>query len=53
MSVLVSISQCFSDGVEAVVSLREFGPVLDCPKLLVGGSAGDSASGSCCGAVAD
>ena len=34
------------------MSLREFGPLLVCPTPLFGGSAVDSASGSCCGAVA-
>lgn len=52
LSVLFSISQSLSDGAEAGVSLREFGPLLVCPKLLFGRSAVDSASGSCCGAVA-
>lgn len=51
-SVLFSISQSLSDGVEAIVSLRGTGPLLDCPNPLFGRSAVDSVSGSCCGAVA-
>ncbi len=49
---LFSASQSLSDGAETGVSLREFGPLLVCPKPLFGRSAVDSASGSCCGAVA-
>lgn len=52
LSALFSMSQSLSDGAEAGVSLREFGPLLVCPKPLFGSSAVDSASGSCCGAVA-
>lgn len=51
-SVLFSMSQSLSDGAETGVSLRELGPLLVCPKPLFGRSAVDSASGSCCGAVA-
>lgn len=51
-SVLFSMSQSLSDGAETVVSLRELEPLLVCPKPLFGRSAVDSASGSCCGAVA-
>lgn len=52
LSVLFSMSQSLSDGAEIVVSLRELEPLLVCPKPLFGSSAVDSASGSCCGAVA-
>lgn len=52
LSVLLSMPQSLSDGAEAGVSLREFGPLLVCPKPLFGRSVVDSASGSCCGAVA-
>lgn len=52
LSVLFSMSQSLSDGAEAGMSLREFGPLLVCTRLLFGRSAVDSASGSCCGAVA-
>lgn len=52
LSVLFSVSQSLSDGAETGVSLRGFGPLLVCPKPLFGRSADDSASGSCCGAVA-
>lgn len=51
LSVLFSISQSFSDGAE-IVSLTELEPLLVCPKPLFWSSAVDSASGSCCGAVA-
>lgn len=46
------MSQSLSDDAEAGVSRRVFRPLLDCPKPLFGKSAVDSASGSCCGAVA-
>ena len=52
LSVLFSMSQSLSEGAETGASLREFGPLLVCPKPLFGRSAVDSASGSCCGAVA-
>lgn len=47
-----SASWSFSAGVETIVSLKEFEPLPVCPKPLFGRSAVDSASGSCCGAVA-
>lgn len=47
LSVLFSISQSLSDGAEAGMSRREFGPLLVCPKPLFERSAVDSASGSC------
>lgn len=46
------MSQSLSNGAETGVSLSVFGPLLDCPNVLFGGSVADSASGSCCGAVA-
>ena len=49
---LFSRAQSLSDGAETGMSLREFGPLLVCPKPLFGSSAVGSASGSCCGAVA-
>lgn len=52
LSVLFSVSQSLSGGADAGVSLRGFGPLLVGPKPLFGRSAVDSASGSCCGAVA-
>lgn len=52
LSVFFSLSWSFSAGVETIVSLREFEPLLVCPKPLFGRSAVDSVSGSCCGAVA-
>lgn len=52
MSVIFSVSWSFSAGVETIVSLKEFEPLPVWPKPLFGRSAVDSASGSCCGAVA-
>lgn len=52
LSALFSRSQSLSVGAETVVSLRELEPLLVWPRALFGRSAVDSASGSCCGAVA-
>lgn len=52
LSVIFSVSWSFSAGVETIVSLKEFEPLPVWPKPLFGRSAVDSASGSCCGAVA-
>lgn len=52
LSVFFSVSWSFSAGVETIVSFKEFEPPPVCPKPLFGRSAVDSASGSCCGAVA-
>lgn len=52
LSELFSASLPLSDGAEAGVSLSEFEPLPVCAKLLLERSAVDSASGSCCGAVA-
>lgn len=52
LSVLFSMSWSLSAGVETIGSLKEFEPLPGCPKPLFGRSAVDSASGSCCGAVA-
>lgn len=52
LSAFFSVSQSLSVGAGTGVSLTEFWPLLFCPRPLFGRSPADSASGSCCGAVA-
>lgn len=52
MILSVVLSQSLSVVAETIVSLRELEPQVVCPEPLFGRSAVDSASGSCCGAVA-
>lgn len=52
VSAFFSMSQSLSVGAETVVSLSELEPLPACTMPLLGRSVVDSASGSCCGAVA-